>query len=116
MVSLLMSYIDKISSRGDYGDYLDGKFTCRQETTPDSLEKIKITGYVEVTPANVEVSIDHIRCILCCLQSMYFWLSLNFINLQLKNCIQWFLFRRIFLNNSSSITNTITAVLIFSFY
>ena len=56
MVSLLMTYIDKLSSRASYGDYLDNKFTCRQETTPDSLKKVKITGFVDVTTSTVEVS------------------------------------------------------------
>ena len=81
MVSVLMSYIDKISSRSDYGDYLDGKFTCRQETTPDRLNKIKITGYVEVTPANVEVSIDY-KILFVFFIFHVFWLNLTFTNWQ----------------------------------
>ena len=64
MVSVLMSFIDKLSTRAAYGDYLSKKFTCRQETTPDSFEKIKVTGFVDVTANTVEVSLtqEYIAC------------------------------------------------------
>lgn len=55
MVTLLMTYIDKLSSREEYGEYMDGEFTCRQATTPDSLDRVKVKDYITVTTDNVEV-------------------------------------------------------------
>ena len=55
MVTRMMSYIDKLGSESNYGRYMDGQFTCRQATTPDNLDKIKITDYVPVTANTVEV-------------------------------------------------------------
>ena len=68
MVTILMSYIDKLSSKGSYGSYLDGKFTCRQATTPDNLDKIKITGSVTVTPGSVQAAIISFGSVMTCMK------------------------------------------------
>ena len=37
-----MSYIDKVSTRAGYGEFLSKQVTCRANTTPDALRKIKV--------------------------------------------------------------------------
>jgi hypothetical protein len=38
-----MSYMDKLSKKKEYGSYLSGQFTCRADSTPDALQKIKVS-------------------------------------------------------------------------
>ena len=68
MVTVLMSYIDKLSSKENYGPYLDEKYTCRQANTPDNLDKIKIKGQVTVTPANVQAAIVSFGSVMTCMK------------------------------------------------
>ena len=43
MVTITMSYLDKLSSKLGYGNYLSKQLTCRMDTTPDALKAIKVT-------------------------------------------------------------------------
>ena len=55
MVAITMSYIDKLSEQSGYGEYLNGQLTCRQNATPDSLDRIRIKNSVYVNAETVEV-------------------------------------------------------------
>lgn len=68
MVTLLMTYIDKLSSREEYGEYMDGEFTCRQATTPDSLDRVKVKDYITVTTDNVEAAIMSFGSVMTCMR------------------------------------------------
>ena len=43
-VSITMSYIDKVSTRDGYGEFLSKQVTCRANTTPDALLNIKVSA------------------------------------------------------------------------
>ncbi|XP_063691973.1 uncharacterized protein LOC134824159 [Bolinopsis microptera] len=67
MVSIFMSYLDKLSLRGNYGQYLNGQHTCRADNTPDALERIKVKDYINVTPDTVEAAIVQYGSVMTCM-------------------------------------------------
>ena len=67
MVTVLMSYIDKLSSKENYGPYLAGKYTCRQSTTPNNLGQVKVKGFVTVKPENVQAAIMSFGSVMTCM-------------------------------------------------
>ncbi|XP_063691693.1 uncharacterized protein LOC134823997 [Bolinopsis microptera] len=67
MVSIFMSYLDKLSLRGNYGQYLDGQHTCRADNTPDALKSIKVKDYINVTPDTVEAAIVQYGSVMTCM-------------------------------------------------
>jgi len=68
MVTITMGYLDKLSSKVGYGDYLSKQLTCRMDTTPDALKAIKVVDFVDVTPANVEVAIRKYGSVMTCMK------------------------------------------------
>lgn len=68
MVTITMSYLDKLSSKLGYGNYLSKQLTCRMDTTPDALKAIKVVDFVDVTPSNVEAAIRKFGSVMTCMK------------------------------------------------
>lgn len=66
-VSNYMGYTDKLSLRSTYGTYKSQELTCRAPTTPDALEGIEVTGYVEVTSDTLESAIVKYGSVMTCM-------------------------------------------------
>lgn len=68
MVSKWMAYIDKLSTKEDYGDYLSDTFTCRATVTPDSLLKLKVVDAIEITLDTVEAAVVYYGSVMTCMK------------------------------------------------
>ena len=68
MVAVHVGALDKLSTKAAYGKYMDGQYTCRSGTTPDGLKRVKVTGYVSVTPANIEAAIVKYGSVMTCME------------------------------------------------
>lgn len=67
MVAIFMSYIDKISERPKYGDYMNGQYTCKSEYTPDGLKSIKVVDYLPITTDTVEAAVVQYGSVMTCM-------------------------------------------------
>jgi len=68
MVSITMSYLDKLSSKAGYGEYLSKQMTCRMDTTPDALTHIKVVDFVPVNARTVEAAVRKYGSVMTCMK------------------------------------------------
>ncbi|KAL5272156.1 hypothetical protein ACHWQZ_G000395 [Mnemiopsis leidyi] len=68
MVSITMSYIDKVSTRDGYGEFLSKQVTCRANTTPDALLNIKVKDYIDISVDMVEQAILMYGSVMTCMK------------------------------------------------
>ncbi|KAL5272856.1 hypothetical protein ACHWQZ_G000882 [Mnemiopsis leidyi] len=67
MVSITMSYLDKLSTKEGYGKYHSKQVTCRMGSTPDALTRLKVVDFLPVTANTFEQAIRQYGSVMTCM-------------------------------------------------
>jgi len=68
MVAITMSYLDKLSTKAGYGDYLSKQLTCRMDVTPDALKAVKVKDFLPVDASTVASAIRTYGSVMTCMK------------------------------------------------